>query len=56
MTNKHFANSLEPIRNGRHFADGIFKRILLAENIRISSNISLNFIPYGPINNNPALV
>ena len=42
--------------NGRHFADDIFKRIFLNENVRISIKISLKFVPEGPINNIPALV
>ena len=43
-------------QNGHHFADDIFKRIYLNENISISINISLKFIPYGPIDNISALV
>ena len=42
--------------NRRHFADDIFKCILLNENVLISIKISLKFIPKGPINNIPALV
>ena len=49
-------NSLRPRQNGRHFADDIFKRIFVNENVRISIEISLKFVPKGPINNNPALV
>ena len=49
-------NTLRPRQNGRLFADDTFKRILLNENVRISSTISLKFVPKGPINNNPALV
>ena len=49
-------NSLRPRQNGRHFADDTFKRIFLNENIRISIEISLKFVPSGPINNIPALV
>ena len=37
-------------------ADDIFKRIFLNENIRISIQISLKFVPKGPIDNNSALV
>ena len=36
-------------------ADDIFERILLNENIWISINISLNFVPKSQINNIPAL-
>ena len=39
-----------------HFADDIFKRIFLNENIWIPIKISLKFVPKGPINNIPALV
>ena len=49
-------NSLRPRQNGRRFADDTFKRILLNENVRISIEISLKFVPKGPINNVPALV
>ena len=36
--------------------DDIFKCIFLNENVYISINISLKFVPKGPINNIPALV
>ena len=36
--------------------DDIFKWILLYENVWISINISLKFVPKGPINNIPPLV
>ena len=49
-------NSLRPRRNGRHFADNIFRCILLNENIWITIQISLKFVPKGPINNIPVLV
>ena len=48
--------TLRPRQHGRHFADDIFKRIFLNENVRILIKISLKFVPKGPINNNPALV
>ena len=41
---------------GRHLPDDIFKWIFLNENAWISINISLKFIPRGPINNIPTLV
>ena len=47
---------LRPRQNGRHFPDDIFKWIFLNQNIWISINISLKFVPMGPINNIPALV
>ena len=49
-------NTLRPRQNGHHFADDTFKRIFLNENVRISIEISLKFVPMGPINNIPALV
>ena len=48
--------TLRPRQNGRHFADAIFKCILLNENAWIPIKISLKFVPQGPINNIPALV
>ena len=49
-------NTLRPRQNGRLFADDTFKCIFLNENNRISSEISLKFVPKGPINSIPALV
>ena len=49
-------NSLRPTQNGCHFADNIFKYIWMRENVWILINISLKFVPKGPINNIPALV
>ena len=49
-------NTLRPRQNGRDFADDIFKRIFLNENVLISLKISLKFVPKGLINNIPALV
>ena len=43
-------------QNDPLFADGIFKRIFLNENICILVKISLNFVPKGPIDNMSALV
>ena len=48
--------SLWPRQNGCHFADDIFKCVLLHENVWISNTISLKFVPTGPIDNNTALV
>ena len=36
-------------------ADNIFKRIFMNENVRISIQISLKFVPKGSIDNKPAL-
>ena len=49
-------NILRPRQNGRHFADDTFKRIFMNENVKISINISLKFVPKSLINNIPALV
>ena len=49
-------STLRPRQNGRHFADDTFKRIFMNENVRVSINISLKFVPKGLINNIPALV
>ena len=49
-------NTLRPRQNGRHFPDDIFKWIFLNENVWISINISLKYVPRGPINNIPTLV
>ena len=49
-------NTLRPRQNGRHFADDIFKWIFLNKNVWIPIEISLKFVPQGPINNIPALV
>ena len=42
--------------NGRHLTDNIFKCIFVNENVWIPIEISLKFVPKGPINNIPALV
>ena len=49
-------NTLRLRQNGHGFADDIFKRIFLNENVRISIKISLKFVPKGPTINIPALV
>ena len=49
-------NTLSLRRNGRHFIDDTFKRVFMNENIRISINFSLKFVPKCLINNIPALV
>ena len=56
VTWHHGVNTLRPRRNGRYFADDIFKRIFVNENIWIPIKISLKFVPRSSINNNPALV
>ena len=49
-------NTLRPRQNGRHFPDDILKCIFVNENVLISINISLKFVPKGQMNNIPALV
>ena len=49
-------NTLRPRQNGRHFADDTFNRIFVNENVRISIELSLKFVPKGQIKNIPALV
>ena len=51
-----FINTLRPRQNGCHFADDIFNRIFVNEDVTISIKFSLKFVPKGPINNIPALV
>ena len=47
--------TLRPRQNRRRFADDTFKPIFSNDNARISTKISLKFVPEGPINNIPAL-
>ena len=49
-------NTLKPRPNDRCFADDIFKRIFLNENVWISIKFSPYFVSKGPIHNMPALV
>ena len=50
------SNSSPPGQSGCHFADDMFKRIFLNENIGISNEVPLKCVPWGLINNMPALV
>ena len=43
-------------QNGRHFADGVFKWIFIKEKSCILFQISLKFVPKGPIDKKSALV
>ena len=56
FTDFMLVNTLRLRQNGRHYADDIFKCILLNENVWITINNSLKFVPKGLINNIPALV
>ena len=49
-------NTLRPRQNSLRLPDDIFKWIFLNENVWISIEIPLKFVPTGPINNIPALV
>ena len=49
-------NSSPPGQNGHHFADDIFWSIFMNEKFCILIEISLKFVPMGPIDNNPALI
>ena len=49
-------DTLRPRQNGRHFADDVFKCIFLNDNVWILHQISLKFVPKGPINNIPSFV
>ena len=49
-------NSSPPGENDSHFADNIFKCIFINEKFCITIQISLKFVPEGPIDNKPPLV
>ena len=51
-----WVNTLRLRQNVRRFTDDTFKRIFLNENVWMSIEISLKFVPKVPINNIPALV
>ena len=55
LPGKHI-NSSPPGQNGRHFADDAFRCIFVNEKFCILIEISLKFVPKGPIDDNPALV
>ena len=56
LTSQRGFNTMRPRQNGCHFADNIFKYIFLNKNVLIPIEISLKFVPQGPINNIPSLV
>ena len=59
MFSNHFSiifNTLRLRQNDRYFPEDIFKWIFVNENVWISINISLKFVPRSPINNIPTLV
>ena len=49
-----FLNSSPSGHNVRHFADDIFKYVFMNEKVCILIKISPNFVPKGPIDNNPS--
>ena len=49
-------NTFRLRQNGPHSADTLFKFIFFNENVRILFQISLKFVPKGPINTIPAVV
>ena len=49
-------NTLRPTQNGYHFADDMLNYNFLNENVWIPIEISLKFVPKGPIDNIPSLV
>ena len=49
-------NSSPPEKNGRYFADDIFRCIFVTAKFCILIKILLKFVPKGPIDNNQALV
>ena len=53
---KGISNTHPPGQNGRHFSDDIFKCIFMNEKFCDSIQVTLKFVPKGPIDNNPALV
>ena len=48
--------TLRPRQNGRHFSDDTFRCFFLNENVSISIEISLKFVPKGLVSSIPALV
>ena len=52
----HCFKTLRPRQNVHQFPDNVFKYIFFNENIYIAINISLKFVPHGPIDNSPTLV
>ena len=48
--------SSPPGQNGRHFAHNIFKCIFKNEKVETLIEISLKFVPKGPLDNNQALL
>ena len=56
LSNHHTIKSSTPGQNGHHFTDNIFRSIFWNEKFCLLINMSLKFVPKGPIDNKPALV
>ena len=54
--NMHFFYSSPSGQNGRYFADDIFKCIFINEKFCILIQISMKFVPKGPIDNKATFV
>ena len=52
----YYINSSPPGQNGSHFTHDLFKCIFLNEKCCILSQLSLTFVPKGPVDNKRALV
>ena len=52
----NIVNTLRPRQNGRLLADNTFKCIFLNESVWILIEISLKYVPWGQIDNKPALI
>ena len=50
-----YVNGIRPRRNGRYFADTIFKSIFLNVNFRSLLQIPHKFAPKGPLHSNPQI-
>ena len=50
---EEYFNTLRPREIGRHFAEDTLKCIFLNEYVWISIEISVKFVPKGPVNNIP---
>ena len=56
FTQPQWVNTLRSRQNRRHFVDDMFECIFLIENVWIPIEISMKFVPKGPINNIQAMV
>ena len=56
VTRPQWVNTLRPRQNSPHLAYDIFKHSFMNEKFWIFIQISLKFVPIGPVNNKPTLV